>query len=173
MVGTGVWADSGSENCTVTVASDGTPVAPSTGATETTPSGRVEAVWWAGAADFGVADTLPPVECVRATAPTAATTTRTPRSKTNRRRPRCRFGLACAWAPVMTKSPPNISGRAHEMPPGRRASGAPHRRDVLQGSVGPGGPDLVVDGPLERRDLTRLSELSAVGTSDVEGIDHC
>ena len=69
-VGRAVWAPSGSENWTVTVVSDGTPVAPSTGETATTFRGRLEGAGWAAGVVVGAADTLPPVEwATTATAP--------------------------------------------------------------------------------------------------------
>ena len=58
-VGTGEWADRGTENWTVMVASLGTPDGTVDRVTATMLSGRLEAAGWADGAVVGVAETLP------------------------------------------------------------------------------------------------------------------
>ncbi len=113
-VGTGEWAERGTENWTETVALLGTPDAPSTGFTATMLSGRVEAAGWADGAVVGVAETLP-LERLTTVTPTATATTATTAPTTRTRRQ----GRADVdrerdaeweWEPDITGSPPNYQG---------------------------------------------------------------
>ena len=111
-VGTGEWAATGTENCTVKVASLGTLDAPSTGLTATIFRGSLDVPGRLVGVVVGEADTLPPLVWPTTVTPMAPTTRTTPTTiATTCRRPWA-VDCLCAgeWAPDIVRSPLNLPG---------------------------------------------------------------